>query len=227
MKFNKLTISVFLAILLHVCGAFGILFTPYRYWFVAHTPINLLLMTFLLIWNQSSTNKAFFIFAFICFFTGMLTEIIGVNTGLLFGNYSYGNVMGLKLMGVPLLIGVNWFVLVYCCIILMEKLHSQLIKKYHELDTEPPKKLMNLSLVIDAALLATAFDWLMEPVAVKLNFWQWESMYIPLFNYFCWFIIACFLINIARKLSFNKINAFAIHLLIIQTLFFLTLSIFL
>ncbi len=38
----------------------------------------------------------------------MLSEIIGVNSALLFGDYSYGSVLGLKIGGVPVLIGVTW-----------------------------------------------------------------------------------------------------------------------
>jgi len=67
----------------------------------------------------------------------------------------------------------------------------------------------------------------MEPAAVKLGFWQWESATIPTFNYICWFIISALLIWVSRKLKFQKRNDFAVHLLIIQTLFFLTLRIFL
>ena len=42
----------------------------------------------------------------------MLTEAIGVNTGLLFGTYEYGANLGFKIFGVPLIIGVNWTVLI-------------------------------------------------------------------------------------------------------------------
>jgi putative membrane protein len=44
---------------------------------------------------------------------GFITEWIGVNTGMLFGQYTYGSVMGWGLGGVPFTIGCNWFVVVY------------------------------------------------------------------------------------------------------------------
>ena len=228
MTFSKLNISAFLAILFHVSGVIGILFSPYSNWFIQNTPLNLLLMAGLLIWNQEKINKGFLVFTALCFITGMVTEMIGVNTGLLFGNYTYGTVMGIKWLGVPVLIGINWFVVVFCCLVLMEKLH-QWVKDKYTADglPAPPIRLETISVIADGAIMATCFDWLMEPVAVKLGFWQWHSETIPSLNYACWFLISCGLIAVSRKLDFSKTNTFAVHLLVIQTLFFLTLSLFL
>lgn len=224
----KLNTSVFLAILFHLSGLIGILYTSYGSWFIANTPINLSLMALLLIWNQSNINKGFTLFFFICFSTGMITEMIGVNTGYLFGQYHYGNVLGIKWMGVPLLIGINWFVTVYGCLIIMEQLHRWIKTKFIKEDQPlPSAKFETLSVIVDGALLASYFDWLMEPIAVKLGYWQWASETIPVYNYLCWFVISVALIAIARKLSFIKQNPFAIHLLFIQALFFLTLRTFL
>ena len=228
MSEKKLGVSVFIALLFHVSGLIGILFTPYKDWFIQHTPFNLLIMAGLLVWNQSKPNKAFIIFITVCFLTGMIAEIIGVQSGWLFGEYAYGDVMGPKVFGVPLLIGINWFVLVFCCMIIIERLHVKMKQKYLENDLGgPPENLERLSIVVDGALLATTFDWIMEPVAVKLEFWKWEAPAIPIYNYICWFIISCFLIMVSRKFLFSKSNDFAVHLLIIQSLFFLTLRIFL
>lgn len=224
----KLNTSVFLAILFHLSGLIGILYTSYNNWFIANTPINLSLMALLLIWNQSNINKGFTLFFLICFSTGMITEMIGVNTGYLFGQYHYGNILGIKWMGVPLLIGVNWFVTVYSCLIIMEQLHRWIKTKFIKEDQPlPSAKFETLSVIVDGALLASYFDWLMEPVAVKLGYWQWASETIPVYNYLCWFVISVALIAIARKLSFIKQNPFAIHLILIQALFFLTLRTFL
>ncbi|HJV20132.1 MAG TPA: carotenoid biosynthesis protein [Sediminibacterium sp.] len=225
---TKKNISIYLAILFHLSGLIGILYTPYKEWFIGNTPLNLLLMTVLLVWNQQKPNRNFFYFILICFTVGMITEIIGVKTGILFGNYSYGAVLGMKWMGVPLLIGVNWFVIVFCCMVFMEKLHHWVKAKYLAEHMSPPHvTLETLSVIVDGAILATAFDWLMEPIAMKLDFWQWEGQDIPALNYACWFLTSCALIAVSRKLSFHKYNPFAVHLLVIQTFFFLTLRIFL
>ena len=130
MLYAKPRIPLFLAILFHITGVIGILFTPYKDWFIHNTPITLLLMGVLLAASQERIEKGFIGFFLMAFATGMITEIIGVNSGILFGEYTYGSVMGPKLMGVPFLIGMNWFVIVFCCGSLMQQLNKVMLSKY-------------------------------------------------------------------------------------------------
>ncbi len=227
MTFSKQNIATFIAILFHVTGLIGILGTSYKEWFIRNTPFTLVLMGILLIWNQPKKNYYFFGYAATAFLIGFGTETIGVNTGHLFGNYEYGTVMGVKMNGVPLLIGLNWFVIVFCSASTMMQLQEWMSRKLETSGMEMSPKMANLSLIIDGALLATFFDWVMEPVAVKLGFWQWKNDEIPIYNYLCWFMISAFLLVFYRWCSFSKPNYFAVHLLIIQLLFFFALRIYL
>ena len=68
------------------------------------------------------------------------------------------------------------------------------------------------------------FDWLMEPVAVKLGYWQWINGEIPFFNYVSWFIISIILLSVFQHSKFSKHNKFAVNLLLIQLMFFLLLK---
>lgn len=220
--------ALFLAILFHVCGAAGILLTPYKSWFIRYTPLTLLLMGFLLIWTQNRKNIAFFSFLLVSFMVGTGTEMIGVNTGKLFGSYRYNEVMGGKWNGVPLIIGMNWFSITYCSGMVIQGLHDWIEEKYSAAGLLPSSLIQKLSFVIDGALIATFFDWVMEPVAIKLGYWKWmgDGM-VPLYNYTCWFVISLLLVMVFRWLRFSKQNHFAVHLLIIQLLFFLLLKTFL
>ncbi|MBC7587375.1 MAG: carotenoid biosynthesis protein [Chitinophagaceae bacterium] len=221
---TKNNIALFIALLFHVSGALGILFSPYKDWFVQHTSLNLLLMAALLMFTQPQKNSWFFLFFMLAFATGMITEIVGVNTGELFGSYQYGNLMGAKYKGVPWLIGLQWFVTVFCSGIIMEKIHQWTIKKTAAVTaTKLPSWVKGISLIVDGALMAVFFDYVMEPVAVKLGFWQWTNHEIPFYNYVCWFVISAGLLAVFRILKFNKTNHFAVHLFIIQLLFFLAL----
>ena len=184
-------------------------------------------MVGLLIWNQPQKNMSFFLFILIAFITGMGVEMIGVNTGRLFGIYQYGTVMGSKLNGVPWLIGLNWFVLIYCCGVLVTRMHHWLEHQYALLDISLAPWVGKISLLVDAAFMATLFDWLMEPVAMKLGFWEWKDSIVPFYNYGCWFVISLLLLWAFGKLRFNKNNHFAVDLLFIQALFFLALRTFL
>ena len=226
---TKNNIAIAIAILFHVCGVFGILFSPYKSWFISNTSLNLLLMFGLLIFTQPAKNIWFFLFALITFIIGFGVEVIGVNTGVLFGSYTYGNVMGVKLWGVPVLIGVQWFVTVYCCGVIMHYVNNWAAQKIEEQDLgkETTQKIQSLSLIIDAALLATFFDFVLEPAAQKLGYWKWQDGSVPYFNYTCWFFISGLLLFVLSKMPFNKLNPFAIHLFIIQVLFFVALRIYL
>ena len=225
---TKNNVALFIAILFHVSGAIGILCTPYSDWFVRHTAFNLYLMAILLIWTQPGKNIFFFLFLLLAFITGMGTEMIGVHTGKLFGNYAYGDVLGPKFNQVPVLIGVNWFVIVYCSGMILQTLHDWLEHKYFSDTKRLSTSFQFISFIIDAALLATFFDWVMEPVAVKIGFWQWlDNGQIPAYNYTCWFLISAALTITFRWFPFIKRNQFAVHLFIIQLLFFLLLRTFL
>lgn len=227
MQFSRQNISTFIAILFHVSGVIGILFTSHSNWFIRNTPLNLCLMGLLLVWNQPQKNLAFWGFAGIAFLVGMGTEMIGVNTGRLFGHYQYGTVLGGKLNGVPWLIGLNWFFVVFCSGTIMAKFQQWFKQKIEKEGQGFPPKLAALSLIVDGAILATFFDWLIEPVASKLGFWQWHNSEVPVYNYACWFLISAVLLMVYRWLSFEKDNYFAVHLFIIQALFFLALRTFL
>jgi putative membrane protein len=224
---QKNNIALFIAILFHACGLVGILCTPYKDWFIQNTSITLLLMALLLVWTQQQKNSWFFLFLISAWAVGMCTEIIGTNTGLLFGSYKYGNMLGTKFKNVPLLIGINWFVIIYCSGAIVTIFDDWILRKLGG-DARFSSLMLTLSFIIDAALLTTLFDWLMEPVAIKLGFWQWLADGTPpLFNYTCWFLISALLLALFRWLKFSKHNHFAVHLFIIQLLFFLTLRTFL
>lgn len=224
---QKNNIALFIALLFHISGAIGILFTPYKEWFISNTPLNMLLMAVLLLFTQRQKNIPFYIFITLCFVTGMLTEAIGVNTGNLFGNYQYGEVLGKKVVGVPLLIGINWFVIMFCTGNIVNQLSEWIFKKMPQ-DAQPSGKVKLFSFITDTAMLATLFDWIMEPSAQQLGFWKWlPNGEIPLYNYLCWFIISAALLTVFRFLKFDKDNQFAVHLFIIQLLFFLVLQTFL
>lgn len=184
-------------------------------------------MAALVIFTQVEKNIWFFLFVLLCYVGGMLAEIIGVNTGYLFGAYSYGNVLGVQIMKVPLIIGINWFTTMYCSGCIIYKLNEWLYNKLGK-DFKPSFLVQLATFVFDAALLATFFDWILEPTAIALKYWSWTpGDQIPIFNFVCWFAISAILLTFFRLMRFNKENQFAVHLFIIQVLFFLVLQAFL
>lgn len=224
---NKIFIATAIAILFHVIGLVGILVFNSSV-IINATPLNLLLSAGLLIYTQQEKKKDFYIFLIVTIITGFIVEVIGVNTSLLFGNYNYGNVLGFKWLEVPFIIGLNWFIIIYCCGISTNTLLNNLLTKVAITPAAPLTFLKATSVITDAATLAVLFDILIEPVAIKLGFWHWNGDgSIPIYNYICWIIISLILLTVFHILKFNKQNKFAINLLIIQFMFFLLLRTFL
>jgi bisanhydrobacterioruberin hydratase len=234
---KKQNIAIVIAIVFHFFGAIGIIFSPLKDWFIQCTSINLLVMFGLIIYTQISLvntinykrvltdNKPFIYFILLSFFIGYWVEVIGVNTGLLFGNYKYGNALGIKMWNVPLLIGVQWFVTTYCCGVCISFLNNWVLNRASldkKADTHQTR-FLPLIFIFDAALLTTFFDYIIEPVAQKLGYWEWQNQEIPTYNYTCWFLISCIIFAFFGRLKFNKLNIFAVHLLIIETIFFLAI----
>lgn len=205
---NRLVLyALLLIVLMHIAGGIGLAFSSSRWLFQALTPFSLWTSGILLILFQEKKDRAFWVFTGISFFTGFFVEVLGVQTGKIFGIYSYGTTLGFKLWGVPLSIGLNWFVLVLCSGYLA--------------DLIPIPKLFKAFL---GGLLMVGFDYLMEPPAIFLDFWSWESPEIPLQNYLAWFGTAFFLHLFYQYGSFNKYNFLAVPLFLIQAFFFLSLN---
>jgi bisanhydrobacterioruberin hydratase len=225
-SYSKAQIATLIAVVFHTIGLVGILFVKHPF-FINATPFNLLLSFALLIYTQPQKNIYFYMFMLTTIVVGILVEIIGVNTALLFGEYSYGKVLGVQIKNVPLIIGINWFIVMYCCGISTQTLLQKALSKMPQDVVTTPKSIKAISVIIDGATIAVFLDWIMEPVAVKLGYWQWKLDVIPFYNYVCWFVISVGLLTVFHFCNFTKQNKFAIHLLLIQAMFFLLLRTFL
>lgn len=209
MKLNKTIICSIFMVLFHLVGLYGFLNSDLEVLFMALVPYHLLLMLALLVISTGDFSPNIRIFAIIVYLAGFFIEVIGVNTGLIFGSYTYGEALGLKLFSTPLLIGVNWLILVYCAGVFLEqfKLKSGFV----------------FSLL--GALILLSLDFLIEPIAIRFDYWSWAGGQIPLQNYLGWYVFAFLLFSIFRVLDFKKENKAAIVLLFAQTVFFLALNI--
>ncbi|WP_166435223.1 carotenoid biosynthesis protein [Christiangramia sabulilitoris] len=198
----KLSFSIFLLILFHVSAMIGVSLS-YKDWFVEKTPFTLLLAFLLLALNfPLNTNKKWLL-AGIFFFTGMLAEWIGVNTGLIFGTYEYGENLGIKFDGVPYLIGVYWAVLTFITADIAKKITGKLL----------------LQVILGASLMVF-LDYAMEVSAPVFDFWTFQGGIAPLENYITWFIVAALLHLVYQKISPKGNFNFSLALYLVLLIFF-------
>ena len=194
-------ICILIVWIFHLSGIFGILYGNSE-WFISLTPLNLSVSFFLLVFVNKNHLKTI-IFIFTCFLIGMVSEILGVNSGVIFGDYNYGAALGYKIFGVPILIGVNWAILTISCSALSATLFEKIYSK-----------------IIMGVFLMVMLDAVIEPIAPILDFWEFDGGKAPLKNYLGWIIVA-FPLNCIYHILKIKVNgSFTHHLYILFILFF-------
>ena len=203
---NIISISIFTIWLFQISGALGIVLGNAE-WFIPLTPLCLSIFLLLIYINNRPNNYQFFI---ISYSLGALCELIGVNTGILFGNYSYGDTLGLKLFNVPLVMGVNWFITVYISSSIADKIVNT-----------------NYLKIILSLLLILFLDICIEPVAPKMDMWKLTGYeHAPITNYITWAFIALPLIFIYFKQNIKTNFYLSLNIYFSQILFFIAINIF-
>jgi len=204
----------FYLICIYLVGITGML-SPYADTFVLLTPLNLFVSLSLITLYQQPKDANFWIFITLSGLLGFIIEAIGTSTGVIFGQYSYGQTLGFKILATPLTMFINWATLMFCSLMLINQFNYKL------------NKYIKSCL---AALLMVFMDLFIEPVAVKFDFWSWQSAGInsflvaPLQNYLAWFIISFVLYIFLTPLVNYYQNKAAVRLLYLQFIFFLVLN---
>ena len=205
-KISKLTIAKIIIVALHLVGIIGLSLPQFQELFLMLTPAQLLSSLILILIFHKGWSDAFPIFAAGAFWIGFGSEIIGIHTGYLYGDYVYGSTLGPKLWEVPIIIGINWFILSY----LTGTLFLKVTNDYYA--------------ALLGAIAMTSLDYIIEPVAVALDFWAWKFDIIPMENYAGWIGISFLIQLIYRKANFEKSNPIASFLLMALILFFAALN---
>lgn len=197
---------ILLLLSMNLAGLIGLNFEATKLLFQLLTPFHLIATTAILLWFHSDKNRWFIIFCIIAFGVGYGVEVIGVNTALLFGHYRYLHTLGPKLFNVPLLIGLNWLLLTY----IVGFLCFRLLKN----------SLPTFLIALIAAFLMTAFDYIVEPTAMRLEMWDWYGQQPPLSNYVGWLIVSFFLQLFFVYSPFRKENPISYWVFVFQVVFF-------
>ena len=205
-KLNRENVSIAIIWLFHLSGIMGILYGNSE-WFISATPLNLSINFVLLLINCNG-HKWFFPIVILGFFTGMITEIMGVQWGWIFGDYQYGNALGYKVLGVPLLIGVNWALLTTITGAIAQQFYQNIFMR-----------------IIVGVGLMIFLDLLIEPIAPVLDFWAFDGGEAPLQNYIGWVVVALFLQSTFHYLKVSVEGWFPHQLYLLQIIFFAVLLI--
>lgn len=143
-------------------------------------------------WSTLGRSAAFKIVG-ICLPLSFAIEVIGVKTGVPFGDYFYSQDLGRQFFDVPLLIPAAWFMMLYPSFII-----GRLLTKNHVFAT-----------LIGAWLMAT-WDLYLDPQMVNVGYWIWldsqnvATAIIPISNFFGWFASAAVIIGLLNFLRIEN-----------------------
>jgi bisanhydrobacterioruberin hydratase len=199
----KLSYIIGFLIIIYTVGILGLSWENSREFFTPMTPLIIIMSSMLLIIYHKQGKPIHLLIFSIVFTGGFFFEALGVNTGLIFGDYSYSDVLGWKLFDTPLLIGLNWAILIYMIWNLMAKW-----------------KLYGWIKIFIGSAMMVAYDIVLEPFAITYGLWKWEAVSPPIRNYIAWFVISMLFFVIVRVSGITFKNKLAPYLLLIQFLFF-------
>ena len=120
---------------------------------------------------------------------GLAIEVLGVSTGVPFGEYRYLDSLGAQLLGVPLVVALAWTMMAYPAYVVGEVIGGGFARR---------------ALVGGWAL--AAWDLFLDPQMVQAGHWRWDSVGpslagIPLTNYVAWFVVATLMMATLRAIA--------------------------
>lgn len=172
------------------------------------TPVVLLISGFYVLYFSGLFKSVKFLVWFAsAYIITLMIEIAGVKTGLIFGEYNYGNVLGFRMFDVPLIIGFNWIIVILGA---------------YSLSCMISEKIIFVCLI--TGMISVVFDFLLEPVAVKTGYWNWMHNAVPLQNYFAWYFISALAAFSLKIFEIKFYPELLVHYLTAMSLFFLILN---
>lgn len=201
--YKEFSFDIIFVAVIHIAGIIGIRLAPEIFLKTSFVSIVIPLTLYL---YRIKLIKSEWIIIFLVYLITFFSEWIGVNYGWLFGSYEYGDSLGFKIDGVPIIMGANWLLLGLVCRDVVKKIITN-----HWL------------IIILSALLMVLIDTLIEPLSNQLDFWTWKNNIIPFSNYKDWFLIALLNQYIFSFLKFKKdVFFWSLGYLIILVLFFIS-----
>lgn len=173
------------------------------------TPYSLVLVSFAVFSHHKKRNVTTLSIFFVIYIVSICIEILGVSKGTVFGTYSYQEGLGIKIGNVPVLIGLNWLLLVYSSHAIVSKLTKKNWKK-----------------ILYGALMMVLYDLILEIAAPIMRMWEFENTFPPLRNYIMWFLMAACFHALIIGFKIDTENKPARALFVIQASFFICIIIY-
>jgi len=154
------------------------------------------------------------IFLIITIIVSLFLEIIGSKTGYVFGgkyHYNSDNTPGFILFGIPVLIPIAWFGIIYMSINFCNYVTNVRF---------PFENSINYFFIILTAIFVMLLDLVLDPLAVDEKRWNWElpGIYygIPILNFFGWLLVPLLILLIFQYCSYPVIKIISSYSVLFQ-----------
>ncbi len=150
--------------------------------------LSIVLLLFALVQGLTEVgSRRLLIFILITAVLGYIAEVLGTSTGVPFGKYQYTNFLGEKVLGVPVVVPLVWFVISYMTF-------SLTFPNYRLYRSNLRKGLLLCAL---AAFGSVAWDLFIDPMFTSYGYWTWDTQGsaiptisgIPVSNFIGWFVL--------------------------------------
>ncbi len=146
------------------------------------------------------------------FVIAFIAEALGVNFGLIFGKYHYTDMLGFQVFGVPLLAALAWEPVLYAAYCITDILSPSLFNRTDSWLRRLPVYFWMAGI---AALATTAWDMMIDPIAVSQGWWVWHqggaylpyvANGVPIQNFLGWLSVS-FVINVLFRIIADTVPA--------------------
>ncbi|HNR68753.1 MAG TPA: carotenoid biosynthesis protein [bacterium] len=142
---------------------------------------------------------------------GFFVEWLGSRTGLIFGVYRYSQVLQPQIAGVPVAIGFSWIGISLASLAVAQRLWKMFRDRQNF-----------LLFTLGAAAMMVLFDRLLEPAAIRLQYWEWQDNIVPWQNFLAWGVLGFFFLLLRPRAikQLERLPALWLHAYIAQAIYF-------
>ena len=123
--------------------------------------------------------------------TGLLAEALGTTTGIPFGDYTYADSLGPKLLAVPVVIPLAWAMFAYPCLLVGQRLAGT-----------------RLGAAVVGGWALASWDLFLDPQMVEAGHWTWTGVQaslpgspgIPVSNTLGWVTVGVLMVGVLQLL---------------------------
>lgn len=197
--------AVIVLMLIYMTSLVGFITPHQQAWYLFYTPFFILLNALFLILYHPQKGKDLLQYMGLSMGIGFLVELVALQIGNLYGQYTFGSSLGPTALGVPFIMPIYWFMLAYSSACLAAKVPTQ----------------NNWLVQSIGTILMISLTFAIQQVAQSLQFWTLEGNSSIAFVFGFYVLVSFGLQYLFSRLKLDVSNPMALYVYGGLLLFFL------